>query len=264
MGERVNSLVRWGVVQTSGADMELNGKVAIVTGARGDIGGAICELFAREGVRLVSVDITGEDSDGPDASGILNLKCDISSPEEVEAAIGRAMEVFGRLDILVNNAALFGPYGNVVELDLAEWNRSLAVNLTGTMLMSRSVVPAMRANGGSIIHLASQLSHVGRAGRACYGMTKAGLRHLAKVMAIDHAQDNIRVNSLSPGPFATKRLISQYGGAEAHAAKVGPMTVLGRAGRVEEIANAALFLASERSSYMTGADLLVDGGFTIR
>ena len=139
------------------------------------------------------------------------------------------------------------------------------MNVTGPMLMSRFAIPAMRAaGGGSIIHMASQLGHVGRAGRFWYGTAKAALVHMARGMAIDHAADGIRVNSLSPGPIATERTVARIGGEAAGRAFYGPLTLLGRQGLPEEIADAALFLASAESRYMTGADLLVDGGYNAR
>ena len=245
----------------------LQGKVALVSGAASGIGKAICQLFAQEGARVVcaDVDLPGATetarSIGEAAAAV---DCDVSAVGDAKRAVALAVERFGGLHVLVNNAAIFTPNATVENMDLAEWNRALAVNLTGAMLMSKYAVPAMRGRGGSIIHVASQLGHVGRAGRACYGMTKAALMHLATVMAVDHAADGIRVNSLSPGPIATDRVVRNYGGPEEHASRVAAMTLTGRAGRPEEIAQAALYLASDESSFMTGVDLLVDGGYTAR
>jgi len=129
------------------------------------------------------------------------------------------------------------------------------------MLMSKYAIPAMRRQGGSIIHVASQLGHVGRAGKSWYCVAKAGLVQLAHTMAIDHAIDNIRVNSLSPGPTATSRNRTREGSEEETAAYYSRLIAVGRLGRTEEIANAALFLASDESSFVTGTDLLVDGGY---
>jgi len=245
----------------------LHGKVALVSGAAGDIGRVICETFCRAGAKVVCADVDMEGA-GETARGLgdaaLPVACDVSSESQAQAAISLAVEHFGGLNVLVNNAAVFAPHATVEHMNLSEWERALAVNLTGAMLMSRHAIPAMRKTGGSIIHVASQLGHVGRAGRACYGMTKAALIHLATVMAVDHAQDGIRVNSLSPGPIATDRVVRNYGGPLAHGNAVGPMTLLGRAGTAKEIAAAALFLASDEASFVTGVDLLVDGGYTAR
>lgn len=252
---------------TSTDSLRLAGKVALVSGAASGIGRSICRLFARQGAKVVCADV-----DLPGAAEtargfgdqVVQVACDVSVPENAKRAVDLAVDLFGALHVLVNNAAVFSPHSTVEKMDLAEWNLALAINLTGAMLMSKYAVPAMRGRGGSIIHVASQLGHVGREGRACYGMTKAGLMHLATMMAVDHAADGIRVNSLSPGPIATDRVVQNYGGAEAHARRVGPMTLAGRAGTTEEIACAALFLASDESSFVTGTDLLVDGGYIAR
>jgi NAD(P)-dependent dehydrogenase (short-subunit alcohol dehydrogenase family) len=252
---------------TSTDGLRLAGKVALVSGAASGIGRSICRLFAQQGAKVVCADVdlpgAAETAKEFDDRAVA-AACDVSIPENAERAVKLAVDRFGALHVLVNNAAIFTPHATVERMDLAEWNRALAVNLTGAMLMSRYAVPAMRRQGGSIIHIASQLGHVGREGRACYGMTKAGLIHLATVMAVDHAADGIRVNSLSPGPIATERVVQNYGGAQVHASRVGPMTLAGRAGTPEEIAHAALFLASDESSFVTGTDLLVDGGYIAR
>ena len=150
-----------------------------------------------------------------------------------------------------------------MELALADWNRALAINLTGAYLMSRAVIPAMaKAGGGSIIHIASQMGRVGAAGRPVYCATKGALIQLAKVMAIDHAGDSIRVNTLSPGAIETERVAFRYGGMAGARAHSVPKHPIGRLGQPEEIARAALYLASDASSFMTGSDLLIDGGYT--
>jgi NAD(P)-dependent dehydrogenase (short-subunit alcohol dehydrogenase family) len=131
--------------------------------------------------------------------------------------------------------------------------------------MSKHAIPAMRAaGGGSIIHMASQFGHVGVPGRAWYGVAKAALIQLARCMAIDHAPDRIRVNSLSPGPIMTDRILRRVGGEEAAREHYTPLLLAPRLGRAEDIAHAAVYLASDESEYATGSDLLVDGGFTAR
>ncbi len=243
---------RHGNHQLSG---RLAGRVALVTGARGGIGAAIVKRFAEEGAQVVGADI-GEGAE---------LHCDVSDPAQAEAVVAAVMAKHGALHILVNNAAAFVPDNTAETIPLEDWNQAMAVNLTGPMLMSRYAIPAMRAaGGGSIIHMASQLGHTGRAGRFWYCTAKAALIHMATCMAIDHAQDGIRVNSLSPGPIATDRTVGRIGGEEKALAFYGPLTLTGRQGTVDEIADAALFLASDESRYMTGADLLVDGGYNAR
>ena len=243
-------------------------KVAVVTGAAGGIGRAIARRFAAEGAAVVAADIKKDEVEetellitgaGGRAAG---LGADVSEAADAAAMVDLAKARFGRLDILVNNAATFIADGSVAEIPEADWKRSLEVNLTGAFLVSKHAVPAMAAGGGgSIIHVASQLGHVGKKHRSWYGVAKAGLIQLAKVMAIDHAEQNIRVNSLSPGPIETERIRWRYGDPEKAVELLGKLTLFQRLGREEEIAAAALFLASDESSFMTGADLLVDGGY---
>jgi NAD(P)-dependent dehydrogenase (short-subunit alcohol dehydrogenase family) len=153
----------------------------------------------------------------------------------------------------------------VVDLALADWQSEIAVSLTGAFLMSRFALPHMIAGGaGSIVHMASQFAQVGVAGSAAYCAAKAGLVNLAKVMALDHAHQNIRVNTLSPGAVWTERLMARNASLEEANAKLAPRFPIGRIGRPEEIAAVAAFLMSDDSSYMTGADLLVDGGYAAR
>ncbi|MFT5174048.1 MAG: NAD(P)-dependent dehydrogenase (short-subunit alcohol dehydrogenase family) [Gammaproteobacteria bacterium] len=248
----------------------LQGKTAIVTGAASGIGRSIALAFANEGANVIcaDVDLRGCDETVDLAqadSRVLSVCCDVSSAAAAEASVALAQQHFGALHVLVNNAAAFVPYATVVELDEADWSRSLSVNLTGPFLMSKFAVPLIAASGGgSIIHMASQLGQVGKPGHCWYGAAKAALIQLAKIMALDHAAQNIRVNTLSPGPVGTARIHQKYGGKE-QAERVGDeLYLMRRLGRPEEIASAAVFLASDASSYMTGADLLIDGGYTAR
>jgi NAD(P)-dependent dehydrogenase (short-subunit alcohol dehydrogenase family) len=198
-----------------------------------------------------------------DAGGTaVGICADVTCTDDAQAAVNLAIDTFGALHVLVNNAARFTSMKTVEEMALEEWNAALAVNLTGAFLMSKYALPAMRAaGGGSIIHVASQLGHVVKRGRSDYCTTKGGLLQLARSMAADHAVDNIRVNTLSPGPVATERVFETYGGAEAAEKRSGSLTLLNRLGRPEEIASAAVFLACDESSFMTGDDMLVDGGY---
>ena len=172
------------------------------------------------------------------------------------------MKAFGGLHVLVNAAAMRDPSATVTELDLAGWNRVFAVNVGGAFLMSRWTIPHMvKAGGGSIIHIASQLGTVGTARRVAYCSTKGALITMAKAMAIDHAAQKIRVNTLSPGAVETERMPLRFGTMEKAREVMGPKHLLGRLGMPDEIAAAALFLASDASSFMTGSNLLVDGGY---
>lgn len=253
-----------GVADTFG----LAGRVALVVGAGTGIGRAIALAFAEAGAAVACIDLDGaaaaETSKlaGKAGQASVAVACDVSEEASVNEAVARAA-VLGPPRVLVNGAAGNDPTGSILELTPAQWNRTLAVNLTGAYLMSRAVIPAMAAaGGGSIIHIASQLGRVGVAARPAYCATKGALIQLAKVMAVDHAPQNIRVNTLSPGAIETRRMLFRHGTMEAARERAVPLHPIGRLGQPEEIAKAALYLASEASSFMTGADLLVDGGYT--
>ena len=190
------------------------------------------------------------------------MHCDVGNETDVEVAAKAILGKFSAIHILVNGAAGYDPNGTVLDLTLSEWNRVFAVNVGGAFLMSRAILPAMiAAGGGSIIHIASQLGSVAASRRAAYCATKGALIQLAKAMATDHAAQNIRVNTLSPGAVETERLVKRFGDMETARRTAGPKHLLQRLGQPEEIALAAVFLASDASSFMTGADLLVDGGY---
>lgn len=249
--------------------MRLSGKASLVSGAAGGIGRAIAVAFAEAGAAVACFDI---DRGGAEATARLVEKAggraaycsgDVAVEDDTLAAVAAAREAFARLDILVSGAAPYDVGGTVVETSLADWERNVAVNLTGSFLLCRAALPVMIASGGgSIILIASQLGRVGSAGRAAYCATKGGLIQLAKVMAIDHAAQNIRVNTLSPGAVETERLTRRYGSFAAARTVMAPKHVLRRLGRPAEIAAAAVFLASDEASFVTGSDLLVDGGYT--
>jgi NAD(P)-dependent dehydrogenase (short-subunit alcohol dehydrogenase family) len=249
--------------------MSLTGKAALVSGAGGGIGRAISLALAEAGAAVACCDIDTASVEETarlvrDAGGrAIVRRCDVAVEAESDAAAAAAHEAFGRLDVLVSGAAPHDPSGTVLEISTADWERVLAVNLTGSFLLSRAVLPLMIAGGGgSIILIASQLGRVGSGGRAAYCATKGALIQLAKVMAIDHAAQHIRVNTLSPGAVETQRTLHRYGSFEAAREKMGPKHLLGRLGRPQEIAAAAVFLASDAASFVTGSDLLVDGGYT--
>ena len=251
----------------------LAGKRALITGAGSGIGRAIALAFAAEGARIQSSDIdqgTAEETARMvTASGgvVVTVQCDVSDPESARRAVAAMEADFGGIDVLVNNAAFFATRMPVGELDEALWTRTMEVNLSGPFLMSRYAVPVMaRGGGGSIIHVASSHGHVANFGQAAYCASKGGLIMLSKGIAVDHAKDGIRSNTLSPGGIATQGMADLYGGDWERAEREWgePMHVLGRNGRVEEVAAGAVFLASDESSFMTGADLLVDGGYTAR
>jgi NAD(P)-dependent dehydrogenase (short-subunit alcohol dehydrogenase family) len=249
--------------------MQLAGKAALISGAGGGICRAIALAFAKAGAAVACCDIDPAAAAETarlvtEAGGrALSPTCDVASEGETRAAANAAYQAFGRLDILVSGAAPHDPSGAVIETELADWQRVLDINLTGAFLLSRAVLPHMIAGGGgSIIFIASQLGRVGSAGRAAYCATKGALIQLAKVMAIDHAAQNIRVNALSPGAVETERTLKRYGSFAAAREQIGGKHLTGRLGRPDEIAGAAVFLASDAASFVTGSDLLVDGGYT--
>ena len=236
----------------------LAGKVAVVTGASGGIGAAIARRFADEGARVMCLDLRAPDELAR-AIGGQAMAIDVSREAETLAAA----EAIGTVHVLVNGAAPHDPVGDVLHLPLAEWDRVFAVQVTGAYLMSRAVLPSMiAAGGGSIIHIASQLGSVGAPGRPAYCAAKGALIQLARAMALDHAAAGVRVNSLSPGAVETGRLLFRFGTMDAAREAAVPKHPIGRLGQPDEIASAALFLASGASSFMTGADLVVDGGYT--
>jgi NAD(P)-dependent dehydrogenase (short-subunit alcohol dehydrogenase family) len=242
----------------------LEGRTALVTGAGSGICRAIALAFAGAGARVACLDINLRNVEetarmaGQDALGI---RCDVSSESETRDAVERAARTYGALHVLVNGAAVADPSASVLELDLAAWNRVFATNVAGAFLMSRWTIPHMAAaGGGSIVHIASQLGTVGTPGRVAYCATKGALITMAKAMAADHAAQKIRVNTLSPGAVETERML-RYGSMEKARAALGPKHLMQRLGQPDELAQAALFLASDASSFMTGADLRVDGGY---
>lgn len=249
--------------------MLLQGKVAIVTGAGSGIGRAISRAFAGEGAGVMCADIDGDAAARTAATigaSAASCRCDVSLGADAKAAVDAAIGRFGALHILVNNAAVFPPKATLVELAEVDWERALAVNIGGAYHMSRHAIAQIKAaGGGSIIHIASQMGRVAEAGDAVYCATKGALLTLAKGMALDHAADGIRVNTLSPGGIATESMAREFGDLATAELDWGRARhPLGRLGRPEEIARAAVFLASDQSSFMTGADLLVDGGYTAR
>jgi NAD(P)-dependent dehydrogenase (short-subunit alcohol dehydrogenase family) len=247
----------------------LDGKMAFVTGAGGGIGGAIARRFAAEGAKVMCADVDRAAAEriaaeiGQAGGTARAIGCDVAKSGEVRDAIEAASREFGGLGVLVNTAASDDPVGDTVELDEAAWNRALAVNLTGVFLTCKYGIPKLRqAGGGSIVIVASQLGQVAVPRRPAYVTSKAALIQLARAMAVDHAKDGIRVNTVSPGATETSRLLRRYGTIEAVRAALVPLHPMGRLGQPEEIASGALFLASDEASFMTGADLVIDGGYT--
>ncbi|MGH6771534.1 MAG: SDR family NAD(P)-dependent oxidoreductase [Xanthobacteraceae bacterium] len=247
---------------------DLTGRVALVAGGGGEIGGAIALRFAQAGAAVAVADLRRESAqavaaDIAKANGkAIAIQADVSKANDAERSAREAVAAFGKLTTLVNVAATVTPDGTVETLTLEQWNEALVVNLTGAFLMCKYAVPEIRkAGGGAIINIASQLGQIGIAQRAPYTTTKAALIQFTRCLAVDHAQDNIRANTLSPGGVDTARILRRFKNREEANRARGPAYLLGRPGRADEIAAGALFLASEESSFMTGADLLLDGGY---
>jgi len=246
----------------------LAGRVALISGGGGEIGGAIARLFAAEGAQVAVADLDPDKAETV-ARAILDrggqarsLPVDVADEASAKSAVARTIEVFGKLTTLVNVAATITPDGTVETLSLEQWNEAIAVNLTGAFLMCKYGVPALRrAGGGSIVNIASQLGHLGVPLRSPYCTTKAALIHLTRILAMDHAVDNIRANTISPGFILTERSSARSGGKERARIVNGPRHLLNRPGEPEEIAAGAVYLASDESSFVTATDLLIDGGY---
>ncbi len=245
----------------------MQGTVALITGAASGIGRASAQLFAREGARVVVADgnpalgTETVDSIRADGGTARFIEADISQAAQVDSMVQSSLQAYGQIDILLNGAGILA-YGTVLETELADWNRIFTVNLTGTYLCCRAVLPCMIRQGrGSIINIASTTgAHDACARAAAYVSSKGGVTLLTRAMAIDHARQGIRVNVICPGPTDTPMLRKAMTADQLEAfAKSFPM---GRLGRPEEIAKAALFLASEDASFVTGSTLYVDGGQT--
>ncbi len=246
---------------------KLTGRVALISGAAQGIGLAISAAFVASGARVVGLDLQ-EDKLGAAYSALgadqtLAMGGDVTQPEIVQDAVEAAVAQFGKLDLLVCNAATTTPLCKVEELDVEDWRRALDVNLTSAFLLSKFALPEIRrSGGGNIIIVASQMGSVGWMGQSAYCSTKGALIQLGKVLALDYAKENIRVNTLSPGGVATDRLINRYGSEPTAQAEWGSMHPVGRLGQADEIARGAVFLASDDSTFMTGSDLVMDGGYT--
>jgi NAD(P)-dependent dehydrogenase (short-subunit alcohol dehydrogenase family) len=247
----------------------LDNKVVIITGAASGMGLAAVELFAKEGAKIVATDIAIsqlEETSSSIQGDIAALPLDVSSEEQWKAVCEHAIDTFGKIDILINNAGV-SFHKTLLEEDLEGWNKTIALNLTSVWLGMKSVIPYMQKNGkGSIVNCVSLSAIVGAAdnGAAAYCAAKGGVRSLSKHAAVNFAKDNIRVNSVYPGAIFT-------GAARKHG--VTSQEQLGQAftsliplpphaGEAYDIANAYLYLASDESKFVTGEELIVDGGWS--
>jgi 3-oxoacyl-[acyl-carrier protein] reductase len=242
----------------------LTGRVAFVTGAGSGIGRAIARRFAEEGADIAAVDLNetaaAETADGVRALGrrAEAVRADVAVPSEVEAAAERTRAALGRIDILVNNAGLTRDV-TIRKMTDDDWDRVIDVHLKGTFLCTRAVAARIRdgGRGGAIVNMSSISGKIGNFGQANYAAAKAGIVALTKVTAREYARYGIRANAIQPGLIDTPMIRAM--GDELLKARIGD-TPLGRIGRPEEIANVALFLASDLASFVTGAVIEVTGG----
>jgi NAD(P)-dependent dehydrogenase (short-subunit alcohol dehydrogenase family) len=246
----------------------LQERVAIVTGGGSGIGQAICAAFAREGAITAVLDMDGDAAKSVATSiGGLAVTLDVSDPRACAGVVQSVTKSLGPPTILVCSAAYFAKRVPLADLADDVWERCLSVNIGGHFNMSKQCIPHMvAAGGGSIVHISSIMARVANFGQTAYCATKGALTMLSKGIALDYAKDGIRSNTLMPGGIATQGMADLYGGdmARAEADWGAIMHPIGRLGQVEEIADAALFLASDRSSFITGVDLPVEGGYSIR
>jgi NAD(P)-dependent dehydrogenase (short-subunit alcohol dehydrogenase family) len=238
--------------------MRLKDKISIVTGAARGIGRATAELFAEEGAVVYAADVSFDDPFTD--PNVHSVHLDVTSQGDWARVVDEVVAEHGRIDVLFNNAGLVGSYEPVDTIELDHWNHIVNVNLNGAMYGVRAVVPVMKSNGGgSIIHTSSIWAIAGAAGVAAYTASKGAVRLLSKNVALSYVGDGIRSNSLHPGIIDTPMIAKQA--ADVTAVVVGA-TPMGRLGTPREVANGVLFLASDESSFMTGAELVIDGGYT--
>ncbi|WP_321852416.1 SDR family oxidoreductase [Burkholderia diffusa] len=250
--------------------MRLKGKIALITGAAAGIGAATAERFVKEGARVVLAD---RDYDGArkvaDAIGddAFPVQVDVTSSQQVKELVQATLDRFDGLDILVNNAGL-GTRGSVVTIEEDEWDRLIDVNLKSVYLVSKYAIPQMiKRGGGSIVNLASTVSVAGIPDRAAYVAAKGGVAALTRAMALDHAEENIRVNSVAPGVTWSnyyEKMLKEVPDPEGFVAALKARAPVNRYATPEEISTAILYLASDEASFVTGSMITVDGGYTAR
>jgi NAD(P)-dependent dehydrogenase (short-subunit alcohol dehydrogenase family) len=250
--------------------VRLQGKVALITGAGSGMGRAAAELFASEGARVVVTDVVDAAGnttvDAVKAAGgdATYVRADVSNTADCEAMVQCARDTYGALHVLYNNAGIFpADDGGVLDTPESTWERVMEINLKGVWLGCKAGIPAMIASGGgSIVNVASFVALMGAAtAQIAYTSSKGGVLAMTREMAVEYARQGIRANALCPGPIQTPLLEELLSDPQRRARRLVHIP-MGRLGRAEELARAALFLASDDSSFMTGASLVVDGGIT--
>lgn len=247
----------------------LDGKVAFVTAAGGAIAGATARLYAAEGAAVCCLDVV-EDTVLKTAADIeaaggraFAAVCDVTDPDAVIAALDATVAAYGKLDTVFSAAAYSEQRHRLADMPLEMWRAVIDVNLTGMFIVAKYAIPHMQKNsGGTLVLMSSIYGHVGATERPAYNASKGGVRMLAKSIAVDYAQDNIRANAILPGPIETPRLLIRNSSIEGVIERHGPRLMQDRLGQPEEVAKTALFLASDDSSFTSGADHFVDAGYT--
>jgi len=252
----------------------LDGKVALVTGGGQGIGRAICLLFAREGARVAVTDV-GEAQGRAVADEVTSAggtarfwRLDVTDEAEVATVTAEVVDAFGSLDVLVNNAGISGVDKPTHEVTVEEWDRVMDVNVKGVFLCSKHALPHMKAAGaGSIVNLSSIYGLVGAPDAPPYHASKGAVRLMTKTDAMLYAADGIRVNSIHPGFIWTPMVegfLREKGDVEAGREAIAALHPVGRMGEPDDIAYGALYLASDESKFVTGSELVIDGGYTAR
>src|SRR6266436_2984316 len=249
----------------------LAGKVAVVTGAAKGQGEGVARRFAAEGARVALLDVLDEPGEAvcaaiaASAGEARYFHCDVSDETQIQTAIDRAAAAFGGLDILYNNAAIIAYGRRIADLSSAEWDRTLAVNLRGPFLCAKYALPHLIARGGgAIINVSSHGAfQASPAGVADYAVAKGGLVTLTYYLASEYGADNVRANCIAPGPVPTD-LNRPFLGTPEGRAMTAALIPLGRVGEIDDVARAAVFLASDEARWITGAVLRVDGGIVVQ
>ena len=246
----------------------LEGKVAFVTAAGGAIAGATARLFAAEGAAVACVDIVQENVKktaldiGAAGGKAIAIVCDVTDEDAVKAAIDETVSAFGKLNVVFNAAAFTDPLLPLHELDVALWRKTFDVNITGMFIVTKYAIPHMKdAGSGSFINISSIYGARAAKKRPAYCSSKGAVRMLSKSVAVDYAEDNIRANSILPGPIETPRLLVANKNMDDVINRHRPHLPAARLGQPEEIAKTAVFLASDESSFMSGNDCFVDGAY---
>lgn len=249
--------------------IRLDNKVALVTGAAAGIGAGIAERFSEAGAAVVLFDINGEGARGMEqklrqTGRALAVPGDVCCEEDVMAAVEQTVRAFGTLDILVNNAGI-EVLGTIVDMTSSDWDRQLNVNLKGAFLFSKYAIPHLRRHGGAIVNISSVHAFVSYEGNAAYDASKAGMVGLTRALALDHGREGIRVNAICPGYIDTAIMdawLRTQPDAAAAMQQLLSFHPLGRIGTPRDVADAALFLASDAASFISGTFLVVDGAMT--